>query len=58
MTADIEVPSLEDMIGDIEEGIDGYIETPGGRLWFNDARARRVTLLCGSECVASDRWFR
>lgn len=56
--ADIEVPSLDDLIGDIEEGIDGYIATPGGRLWLNDARARRAVLLCGPGCVAKDRRFR
>ena len=40
--ADTEVPSLEDLAGDIEEGIDGYIATPGGRLWLNDARLRQT----------------
>lgn len=56
--ADTEVPSLEDLAGDIEEGIDGYIATPGGRLWFNDARERRAFLLCGPGCVKWDRRFR
>jgi len=56
--ADIEVPSEEDLIGDIEEGVDGYIATPGGRMWFNDARARRAVLLCGQGCVKGDRRFR
>ena len=56
--ADTEVPSLEDLAGDIEEGIDGYIATPGGRLWLNDARLRRAFLLCGPGCVKRDRRFR
>ena len=30
---DSEVPSMLDMQSDIESGIDGYISTPGGRLW-------------------------
>ena len=56
--ADTEVPSLEDLAGDIEEGIDGYIATPGGRLWLNDARLRRAFMLCWPGCVKRYRRFR
>lgn len=31
-----EVPSGEDMEGDEAEGIDGWVATPGGRLWYID----------------------
>jgi hypothetical protein len=52
--ADTEAPSWGDLESDIEEGIDGYIATPGGRLWFNDAVARRSFLICGVGCVIAD----
>lgn len=56
--ADTEVPSLGDLESDIEEGIDGYIATPGGRLWLNDAEDRNSTLLCGVGCVVADPAYR
>lgn len=56
--ADTEVPSLDDLINDIEEEIDGYIATPGGRLWLNDAEARESVLLCSAGCIAADPEFR
>ena len=56
--ADTEVPSLDDLVSDIDEGIDGYIATPGGRLWLNDAEARQSFLLCGPGCIAADPDYR
>jgi hypothetical protein len=56
--ADTEVPSLDDLHSDIDEGIDGYIATPGGRLWLNDAEARQSFLLCGPGCIAADPDYR
>lgn len=56
--ADTEVPSLDDLFSDIEEGIDGYIATPGGRLWLNDAGARQSVLLCGAGCIKADPEYR
>lgn len=56
--ADTEVPSLGDLESDIEEGIDGYIATPGGRLWLNDAEERKSILLCDVGCVAADPAYR
>jgi hypothetical protein len=56
--ADTEVPSFDDLDSDIEEGIDGYIATPGGRLWLNDAGERKSYLLCGEACVAADPAYR
>lgn len=55
---DTEVPSLDDLQADIEERIDGYIATPGGRLWLNDSEDRKSYQLCGPGCVAADRKYR
>lgn len=49
-----EVPSFSDMRTDIEANTDGYIATPGGRLWYVDARAREARQLCGVGCLISD----
>ncbi len=54
---DSEVPSTNDLIGDISEGVDGYIVTPGGRLWFNNARARTAIMLCDLGCLIADPAF-
>lgn len=56
--ADTEVPSWDDLDSDIEEEIDGYIATPGGRLWLNDAVAEKSILLCGEGCVVADPDYR
>lgn len=49
---DSEVPSAFDLVADREEGLQGYISTPGGRVWHSaQGRAR---LLCGPGCIASD----
>jgi len=55
---DSEVPSATDLEGDISEGINGYVSTPGGRLWFTDGAARSTTQVCGIGCVAADPRFR
>lgn len=51
---DSEVPSYDDLSADILEQVDGYIATPGGRVWFNDASEKRARLLCTTSCIASD----
>ena len=56
-TYDSEVPSSNDLEGDIAERVNGYVSTPGGRLWFNDAAAGRAILLCGLGCVVADPRF-
>lgn len=56
--ADTEVPSWDDLDSDIEEEIDGYIATPGGRLWLNDVEAEKAILLCGEGCVVADPAYR
>jgi hypothetical protein len=56
--ADTEVPSIDDLKGDIEEETNGYIATPGGRVWFNDSAGEETRLLCGRGCVVSDPNFK
>ncbi|MEM6662786.1 MAG: DUF4329 domain-containing protein [Pseudomonadota bacterium] len=52
--ADSEVPSVDDLLGDFEEGIDGYVATPGGRVWLNLLEERLTFQLCGRNCVVAD----
>lgn len=54
---DSEVPSIADLEGDMDEGVNGYISTPGGRIWLNDANAERTIMLCGLNCVMADSNF-
>lgn len=51
---DGEVPSITDMESDIAERIDGYIATPGGRLWHIDWRKERAFLVCDEGCLEQD----
>jgi hypothetical protein len=51
---DNEVPSVDDMSSDFEAGIDGYISTPGGRIWLVDYKAQVARQLCNELCVTSD----
>ena len=51
---DGEVPSDVDLEGDIASGIDGYVGTPGGRLWHIDHRAEEAKLACGPGCITQD----
>jgi len=51
---DSELPSSNDLDADIAEEMDGYIATPGGRIWFNDAMEEITVLLCGRNCTVSD----
>lgn len=52
-----EVPSVEDIESDADEGIDGYVATPGGRLWFVDTEAMSIEQLCGLGCLMQDPSF-
>lgn len=54
MYADSEVPSEGDLIGDFEEGVNGYVSTPGGRFWHINGQAQQATLICGPECLGVD----
>ncbi len=52
-----ELPSGEDMEGDESEGIDGYVATPGGRLWYVDTTDMVTSQLCGIGCLPRDARF-
>ncbi|MEM8655481.1 MAG: DUF4329 domain-containing protein [Pseudomonadota bacterium] len=52
-----EIPSFDDIRTDIEDDTDGYVATPGGRLWYVDARAQEARLICGAMCLVSDVAF-
>jgi hypothetical protein len=54
---DNEVPSFQDMATDIRERVDGYVATPGGRLWYIDAANRVAREVCGRNCLKSDPAF-
>jgi hypothetical protein len=49
-----ELPSARDLQADAFEGVDGWIATPGGRLWHVDGAAREATLVCGPFCLPGD----
>lgn len=55
--ADAEFPSPSDVEADEAEGVDGYISTPGGRLWFVDSSELVVSQLCGIGCLPQDPQF-
>lgn len=54
---DNEVPSIADLQGDFSFGIDGYVSTPGGRVWRIEASERIALQVCGLGCVAVDPGF-
>ncbi len=54
---DGEVPSIQDVEGDMQLGINGWVATPGGRLWFVDGKTGHMRQYCGIGCVASDPNF-
>lgn len=55
---DNEVPSVVDLVSDFDFGIDGYVSTPGGRVWLVDFQTRSTRQLCGLGCVMVDPGFR
>ena len=55
---DSEAPSILDMESDIASGMDGYIATPGGRLWRIDAANQLAVQICGVRCVPHDPEYR
>lgn len=52
-----EFPTTLDIDSDAAEGVNGYIGTPGGRLWFIDSAARVAYQLCGPGCLPQDPHF-
>lgn len=55
---DSEVPSVDDVEGDMYEEVNGYVSTPGGRVWFIDYQAQKTILLCDTYCITADPSFR
>ena len=53
-----EVPSPRDLLITFEVGLDGYVATPGGRLWRMNAQARNTVQVCGTGCLLSDPNYR
>jgi len=51
---DGEVPSLVDIRSDVATGMDGYVSTPGGRLWHVDHEDATARIVCGPGCVTQD----
>lgn len=54
--ADSEAPSTIDLQADIIEQMDGWIGTPGGRIWFNDNINQTATMAC-ENCILKDPNF-
>lgn len=52
-----ELPSGTDMEGDEDEGIDGWVATPGGRLWHIDTTDMITRQICGIGCIPADPDF-
>jgi len=52
-----ELPSGDDLRGDMDEGVDGYLATPGGRFWFIDTLDEVVIMLGGVGYFEPDRHF-
>lgn len=55
--SDNEVPSTLDLAADFRHEIDGYVSTPGGRVWLVDYQTRSTRQICGRDCVISDPGF-
>jgi hypothetical protein len=54
---DNEVPSPTDLLSDFRLGLDGYISTPGGRVWRVNNATQDAIQICGLSCVARDPGF-
>jgi hypothetical protein len=49
-----EWPTTQDVATDRASNIDGYISTPGGRLWHVDTDTMTVRQVCGPGCLPQD----
>lgn len=50
-------PSVSDLEADEAEGVDGYITTPGGRLWYVDGVDQIASQMCGIGRLTQDPNF-
>ncbi len=55
--SDAELPSVDDVLADMNEGVDGWVATPGGRLWFIDGLTGVIRQICGLGCLPQDPDF-
>ena len=53
-----EVPSQVDVDGDKKFYMNGYVATPGGRLWFIDTQIMVIRQICGIGCLPVAPSFR
>ena len=53
-----EVPSDLDLRSDAEFFLDGFVSTPGGRLWYVDGRKLETFQICGTGCLPVAPGFR
>ena len=49
-----EIPSSLDLATDIDARIDGFVGTPGGRIWHNQWQSETTEMLCGEGCLEVD----
>lgn len=54
---DGEVPSTIDVEGDMRLGVNGWVSTPGGRLWFVNGQTGDTHQVCGRDCLPADPNF-
>lgn len=54
---DGEVPSIQDVEGDMRMGVNGWVGTPGGRLWFVEGQTGTIRQICGRGCLPVDESF-
>jgi len=54
---DGEVPSIQDVEGDMRFGVNGWVGTPGGRLWFVNGETGHMRQICGRGCLPEDPNF-
>ena len=49
-----EIPSSLDLATDIDARIDGFVGTPGGRVWHNSWQEGVTSQVCGEGCLEQD----
>jgi hypothetical protein len=52
-----ELPSVTDVESDAKFYMNGYIATPGGRMWYIDSRLKIATQICGLGCLPQSAKF-
>lgn len=56
-TVPAEFPTVLDMDSDRAEMVNGYVATPGGRLWYIDSQRLVTHQICGPGCLPQDPGF-